>query len=188
MSASMWVSVIGAAGAVVAAAAAVSQAASARRSASDAKSTEARATEAIATLTAPFVATRGVYQRRDSNGRLGAYAAVNNNFDFEARDVKVEVVLRNGPTFRSERALLRRDNDPPLEVWLGGIKDPTAAGSEFLVVASIRIEFSDARNLARYERIEEYGHLSESPGVPIVTERRMHPNPGPFMRPPGMLG
>jgi hypothetical protein len=116
-----------------------------------------------------------------------AFIAVNNDADFLARDIEVEVIRRDGRRFTGARDLLRKD-DSPLIVDIGELDDPTDGGWEFLVVATVTIRFSDERKLARYERVEDYAHLSEPPGVASYSEHRLWPAPGPFLRQSLRLG
>jgi hypothetical protein len=156
------------------------------RAASASATSSERATQALATTIVPGVRTRGIYQHKGSLPPL-AYVAVNNDVDFMARDVEVEVVMRDGRRFTGGRDFLRKD-DLPLIVEIGQLNGPTQPGSEFLAVGRITIRFSDEHMLARYERVEDYSHLSEPPCEPIATEDRLWPTPGPFFRQPAVLG
>jgi hypothetical protein len=180
-----WSVVTAVATALAAIAASISAIASWRAARSSAKTSE-HATEALATTIVPGVRTRGTYQSDDRQPPV-AFVAVNNDVDFLARDVEVEVIRRDGRRFTGTRDLLRKD-DLPLTVEIGELNLPTAAGAEFLAVATVTIRFSDERKLARYERVEDYAHLSEPPGVPNVSEHRLWPAPGPFLRQPARLG
>jgi len=170
--------------AIAAIAACVSAMASSRAAASSAKTSE-HATEALATTIVPGVGARGVYQHEGTNPPE-AYVAVNNDVDFLARDIEVEVIRRDGRRFKGERDLLRHD-DQPLVVEIGELDASTPSGNEFLVVATVTTRFSDERKLARYERVEQYGHLTEAPATPDVSEKRLWPSPGPFLRQPARL-
>jgi hypothetical protein len=144
--------VVTALGTAVAALAAGASAVASWRAAKSSAKTSEHATEALATTIVPGVRSRGVYQYGESD-LLIAYVAVDNDVDFLARDIDVEVGRRDGRRFKGACDLLRRD-DQPLIVDIAELTSATPPGSEFLVVSRITIQFSDERRLARYERIE----------------------------------
>jgi hypothetical protein len=131
-----WSVVTAVATALAAIAASISAIASWRAARSSAKTSE-HATEALATTIVPGVRTRGTYQSDDRQPPV-AFVAVNNDVDFLARDVEVEVIRRDGRRFTGTRDLLRKD-DLPLTVEIGELNLPTAAGAEFLAVATVTI-------------------------------------------------
>lgn len=176
---------VNAAGTVVAGVAAVASAWFAHTSKRASDASAANLAEALSATIVPDVTTGGVYQHAGSNP-LRAYVSIGNRVDFDARKVEVEVLRRDGRRFTSERDVLRKI-DEPISVEIGELDGPTLEGYEFLIVNRVTIRFSDDRELARYERTEEYAHLTEPPGVPTVREHRLSPNRGPFYRQPGRL-
>jgi hypothetical protein len=129
--------------------------------------------EGLANTIKPSVRTRGVYQRqRDS--RLIAFAVIVNVSQWDATDVTVKVRRRDDRVFDDSKAWLRPEGSADrLEIEIGEIDTPTLGGYEFLVVADIVIRFKDDRRIGSYECVEDYSSLTEPPGAPEVTERRL---------------
>jgi hypothetical protein len=164
-------SVVTAIGTMLAAVAACISALASWKAAKSSATTSEHATEALAATILPRVRTRGTYQRESGHLPV-AFVAVSNDVEFPARDIEVEVVRRDGRRFVNRRDILEKDDDP-IVIEIGELGEPTPDGWTFLLVGRVTIRFSDERKLARYERVEDYTRLSEPPGVPTVSERRL---------------
>lgn len=165
-----WDAFSGIAQAVAAVAAAVA-AGAAWRAAVTSERTSRQSSEALALIERPTLQTRGVYAE-DVDGRVVGTVYIANPGRWDARDVVVEVRMREGHTFRDQADWLRADA-PPLRVQLDEFPRGILGGYEALLIDSITIRFSDHRRTATYERREDYSQLTEPPCVPATSEERI---------------
>lgn len=163
------IEVVGALSAAVAAVAGALGALAAWRSASASAATSKDALEALALGIRPKLT--GNYAHLQEGGRPPRVGfMIRNTSRFDARDVDVDVLRRDGQTVRSHCELIRANEspgDPPSSEWfvaeVGTVGVHTNA-DEFL--HTVTLTYSDGREIARWQKRYEW---TETHGDGVVT-------------------
>jgi len=155
------------------------------RAADASAKTSREAAEALANTVLPHVGVRTAY-RPDEDRAAPARVVIRNFSPFAASDVAVSIRLRDQRIFDAPtRAWLTNREDDVIEVEIGQVEEEPVH-FEVLALDHVRIQFSDERKLATYQRIEDFSDVTDLMVSPKVTETKIQPRVEPVRRPPAI--
>lgn len=155
----VWVEVTGALAAVVAAVAGAVAAVAAWRSAAASSSTSRDALEALGLAIRPTLYAALTRTQTHTEPARTVFM-VSNKETFDAVDIEVEVVRRDGRVVRSSCKLLRGKETQPAEAGIdrfeGDIGDLPDTFDQFQLFDVVFVRYCDARRINQYEQRHEF--------------------------------